>query len=144
MEVYDAELHAVHEALHPLDRLDIPTAQVFICIDNLSAIQTLADDKDNSEPAKMTTQLAHSLKQKGWDIRTAWTPSHIKIMGNEKADEMACFASKVHFSSSFAFAEFCSSAGAYLIFIDSSLFLIDLPARSSELYIKDIWSGNVL
>jgi ribonuclease HI len=94
MEVYDAELHAVHEALQSLDRLDIPTTQVFICIDNLSAIQTLADNKDNSEPAKMATQLAHSLKQKGWDIRTAWTPSHIKIMGNEKADEMAKLGTK--------------------------------------------------
>jgi hypothetical protein len=71
MEVYDAELHAVHKALHSLNRLGIPITQAFICIDNLSAIQTLADNKDNSEPAKMATQLAHSLKQNGWDIRTA-------------------------------------------------------------------------
>jgi hypothetical protein len=71
MEVYDAELHAVYEALHSLNLLDIPITQAFICIDNLSATQTLADNKDNSESAKMATQLAHSLKQKGWDIRTA-------------------------------------------------------------------------
>jgi hypothetical protein len=37
----------------------------------------------------MATQLAYSLKQKCWDIQTAWTPSHIGIKGNEKADEMA-------------------------------------------------------
>jgi hypothetical protein len=76
MEVYDAELHAVYEALHSLNLLDIPITQAFICIDNLSAIQTLADNKDNSEPEKMATQLTYSLNQKGWDIQTAWTPSH--------------------------------------------------------------------
>jgi hypothetical protein len=42
-------------------------------------LQQLADNKDNSEPVKMATQLAHSLKQKGWDIRTAWTPSHKEL-----------------------------------------------------------------
>jgi hypothetical protein len=52
MEVYGAELHTVYEALHSLNLLDIPITQAFICIENLSAIQTLADDKDNSEPAK--------------------------------------------------------------------------------------------
>jgi ribonuclease HI len=88
-EVYGAELHAVYEALHSLNLLDIPITQAFICIDNLSAIQTLEDNEDNSELAKMATQLAYSLKQKGWDIRRAWTQSHIGIKGNEKADEMA-------------------------------------------------------
>jgi hypothetical protein len=33
MEVYDAELHAVYEALHSLNLLDIPIIQAFICID---------------------------------------------------------------------------------------------------------------
>jgi hypothetical protein len=41
MEIYDAELHAVYEALHSLNLLDIPITQKFICIDNFSAIQTL-------------------------------------------------------------------------------------------------------
>jgi hypothetical protein len=77
-----------------LNLLDIPITQTFICIDNLSAIQTLADNEDNSELAKMAAQLAYSLKQKGWDIRTAWTPSHIGIMGNEKANEMAKLGAK--------------------------------------------------
>jgi hypothetical protein len=42
----------------------------------------------------METQLADSLKQKGWDIRTALTPSHIGIKGNEMADEMAKLGAK--------------------------------------------------
>jgi ribonuclease HI len=82
-------LHADYEALHSSNLLDKPTTQAFICVDNLAAIQTLADNKDNSEPAKMATQPAYSLKQKGWDIQTAWTPTHIGIKGSEKADEMA-------------------------------------------------------
>jgi hypothetical protein len=61
---------------------------------SVSTIQTLANNKDNSEPEKMATQLAYSLKQKGWDIRTAWTPSHIGIKSNEKADEMAKLGAK--------------------------------------------------
>jgi hypothetical protein len=81
-------LHTVYEALHSLNLLDTPITQAFICIDNLSAIQTLVDNIDNSEPEKMATQLAYSLKKKGWDIQIAWRPSYIGIMGNEKTDEM--------------------------------------------------------
>jgi hypothetical protein len=55
MEIYDAEIHAIHEALHFLNLLDIPITYAFICIDNLSAIQTLPDNRDNSEPGKMAT-----------------------------------------------------------------------------------------
>jgi hypothetical protein len=91
MEVYDTELHAGYEALHPLNALDIPIAQEFIYIDNFSAIQILADNKDNSEPAKMATQLAYSPQTKR--LQTVWT-SHIAIKGNEKADEMAKLGAK--------------------------------------------------
>jgi ribonuclease HI len=77
-----------------LNLLDIPITQAFICINNLSAKQTLADNRDNSEPAKMATQLAYSLKQKGWDIQTAWASSHIGIKDNEMADEMAKLGAK--------------------------------------------------
>jgi hypothetical protein len=52
MEVYDAELHAVYKALHSLSLFDIQITQVFICIDNLLAIQTLANNKDKLEPEK--------------------------------------------------------------------------------------------
>jgi hypothetical protein len=42
----------------------------------------------------MATQLAYSLKQKGWDNQTAWAPSRIGIKGNEKADETAKLGAK--------------------------------------------------
>jgi hypothetical protein len=42
----------------------------------------------------MATQLAYSLKQKGWNIQTVWTPSHIGINSNEKPDEMGKLGTK--------------------------------------------------
>jgi hypothetical protein len=42
----------------------------------------------------MATQLAHSLKHKGWNIQTLWTPSHVGIIGNEMAGEMAQIGAK--------------------------------------------------
>ena len=50
-EVYDAELHAVQEAVYTLSTITAPYAAVFICIDNQAAIDTLQCNKDNHEYA---------------------------------------------------------------------------------------------
>ena len=91
MEVYDAELHAIFEALsdHNLTtyiNLSENPQQIIICIDNQAAIAALADNPTNTKGAYMATHALHSLKT---TATTAWVPSHCGIPGNETADRLA-------------------------------------------------------
>jgi ribonuclease HI len=88
-EVYDAELHAVQEAITTLLITTMPHTKVFICIDNKAAIDTLQLNKSNHEYARRTIQIIDKLRLLGWTIQTIWCPSHCDIQGNERADTLA-------------------------------------------------------
>jgi hypothetical protein len=51
VEVFDAELHAVQEAVSTLLTTTLPRSMVFICIDNQAAIDALYFNKHNHEYA---------------------------------------------------------------------------------------------
>jgi hypothetical protein len=57
-EVFDAELHAVHEGLSFLAASDFSPRNLVICIDNTAAIGTLQDNNSNSEPVRIASTLA--------------------------------------------------------------------------------------
>jgi ribonuclease HI len=63
--------------------------EIYICIDNTSAIEALRFNKYNSEPARQAIKTACTLLETGWEISTVLTPSHSDILGNELADKMA-------------------------------------------------------
>jgi hypothetical protein len=88
-EIFDAELHAIHEGLLYLDASDLVPQNLFICIDNSAAITDLQENAPKSEPAREASKAAHSLSIKGWNISTIWTPAYLDIKGNESADEKA-------------------------------------------------------
>jgi len=88
-EVYDAELHAVQEAISTLLTTTAQRAQVFICIDSQAAIDTLHFNRSNHEHARNAINTVHQLQLLGWEIRTVWCPSHCGILGNERADTLA-------------------------------------------------------
>jgi ribonuclease HI len=89
-EVYDAELHAVQEAINTLlTTTNMPRTKVFICIDNKAAIDTLQLNRSNHEYARRTLQIIDTLQLLGWSICTIWCPSHCDIRGNERADTLA-------------------------------------------------------
>ena len=88
-EVYDAELHAVQEAITTLLTNTMPPTKVFICIDNKATIDTLQLNKSNHEYARRTLQINDTLRLLGWSIYTIWCPSHCDIQGNERADTLA-------------------------------------------------------
>jgi ribonuclease HI len=89
VEVFDAELHAVQEAVSTLLTTTLPRSTVFICIDNQAAIDTLHSNKDNHEYARRTLEIIEKLQLLGWQISTVWCPSHCGIRGNERADALA-------------------------------------------------------
>jgi ribonuclease HI len=88
-EVYDAELHAVQEAVTILLTTTIQRSTVFICIDSKAAIDTLRFNKHNHEYARRALETIDTLRLLGWQIHTMWCPSHCDIRGNERADLLA-------------------------------------------------------
>jgi hypothetical protein len=44
-------------------------AKIYICVDSQAAIDTLYENRDNSEPARHAIKQANPLKVKGWDIQ---------------------------------------------------------------------------
>jgi hypothetical protein len=87
--VFDAELHAVHEATSSLLTTVSHRVEVYICIDNKAAIDTLSFNKSNHEYARRTLANIEQLRLLGWTIRTVWCPSHCDIPGNDRADTLA-------------------------------------------------------
>jgi hypothetical protein len=67
----------------------VTPGKMYICIDNQAAIDTLWDNKLNSEPARHAIKQANILKAQGWNILTIWTPAQQGIPGNELADKLA-------------------------------------------------------
>jgi hypothetical protein len=70
-EVFDAKLHAIAEGLEDLNRIEIAPAKIYICVDNQAAIDTLYENRDNSEPARHAIKQANLPKVKGWDMDTS-------------------------------------------------------------------------
>jgi ribonuclease HI len=88
-EVFDAELHAVHEGLLYTSNSDLKPCRLILCINNSAAIHTLADNLSNSEPARLAICLAAQLITKCWTSSFLWTPAHLKIKDNEEVDDLA-------------------------------------------------------
>jgi ribonuclease HI len=89
-EVYDAELHAVHEALRiVLELKHTLPPRIYIFIDSLSVIRALQHNTDNSEPGKNAIQAAENLTTQSATISVVWTPGHSNIAGNECPDVLA-------------------------------------------------------
>jgi ribonuclease HI len=90
MEVYDAEIHAVKEALSTLRTISkLVPSQIYICIDNSAAISVLGDNPNRVQGATEACEVVLALVNSGWAIQSVWAPSHIGIGGNEIADNLA-------------------------------------------------------
>jgi ribonuclease HI len=89
-EVYDAELHAIQEALTALrDSIDTTPGVAYPCVDNQSALDTLACDASATEFSRAAVHVAADLSRSGWTIQGIWTPAHVGITGNEALDAEA-------------------------------------------------------
>jgi ribonuclease HI len=89
MEVYDAEIHAVKEALSTLRTISkLVPSQIYICIDNSAAISALGDNPNRVQGATEVCQVL-ALVYSGWAIQSVWAPSHIGFGRNAIADNLA-------------------------------------------------------
>jgi ribonuclease HI len=89
-EVYDVELHAIQEALTALrDSIDTMPGMAYVCVDNQSALKTLATDTSATQFSRAAVRAATDLSHAGWTIHSIWTPAHVSITGNEAADAEA-------------------------------------------------------
>jgi hypothetical protein len=66
MEVYDAEIHAVREALSTLPTISkLLISQIYICIDNSAAISVLWDNSNRVQGATEACEMALALVNSG-------------------------------------------------------------------------------
>ena len=91
-----AELKAIHIALHKIKQLTemelCPySAGVVICTDSLSAAQALKSTKaSRPDIVQQIIRLSQHIKSSfNIDVTLLWIPSHVDIVGNEKADLLA-------------------------------------------------------
>jgi len=91
-EVFDAKLHAIHEAVFTPLTTTLPSSTVFICIDNQASIDTLQFNRSNHEYSRRVLEIIRKLQLLGWHITTMWCPSHCGIRGNERANTLAKLA----------------------------------------------------
>jgi hypothetical protein len=64
-EVYDAELHAVQEAVTEVLIITAPRSSVFICIDYQAAADTLRLNESNHEYARRALETIDTLQHLG-------------------------------------------------------------------------------
>jgi ribonuclease HI len=88
-EVYDAELHAIAEGLQQISQTGVTPGKMYIYINNQAAIDTLWDNKLNSEPTRHAIKQANILKAQGRNTLTVWAPARQGIPGNKLADKLA-------------------------------------------------------
>ena len=85
--IYTAELKAILHALKFVEKLH--KYKFLICVDSLSALQAI-EHKNIHNPIilDIITQL-HNLASRGMIVAFCWVPSHVDILGNERADKAA-------------------------------------------------------
>jgi len=107
VEVYDAELHAVQEAVSTLLTVTAPRSTIYFCIDNQATIDTLQSNKDNHEYARCALETIAALQLLGWQTFTTRSPSHSNIPGNERADTLTKMAASSTVPCRFALTTKC-------------------------------------
>ena len=90
--IFTAEISAILRALRHLSSLDSvkPGQEIFIFVDSQAAIRAIVSPAVEKEDLVLhTIEAIRGLKSAGCKITLVWIPSHIGVIGNERADELA-------------------------------------------------------
>jgi kelch-like protein 2/3 len=85
--IFSAEAHAILLALEFIDRHNPGRFVVFS--DSLSCLQAICNAKWSSPLICDILQQCHLLSLSGREVHFCWTPSHVGVTGNERADAEA-------------------------------------------------------
>ena len=90
-EVFDAEVFAIHQALHIINDRDESNTEYTVFSDSQAAISRVQHDRTGRGQALAiaTIRTARAITDRGNNITLRWTPSHAGVEGNERADDMA-------------------------------------------------------
>lgn len=85
--IFSAEGYAIDRALHEIESME--HNEVLVCTDSLSFIQALKNKFSWSSEINEVKNKLMSLHSIGKRVLFLWTPAHVGIVGNEKADKRA-------------------------------------------------------
>lgn len=85
--IFSAELHAILEAVRYINQEDQPS-EYLICTDSRSAFDSIKNYSKHPIVTKIRG-IIDELQRNGHQIFFCWIPSHIGIVGNERADNEA-------------------------------------------------------
>ncbi|KAG0433113.1 hypothetical protein HPB47_020219, partial [Ixodes persulcatus] len=86
-----AELVAILAALESIKIITPPTKAV-VLTDSRGALQQLQRLERATPLLKSVALTASTVEDLGWSLALQWIPSHVRIPGNERADELAARA----------------------------------------------------
>ncbi|ESN94311.1 hypothetical protein HELRODRAFT_164127 [Helobdella robusta] len=87
---FTAELIAINMALDHVK--NSKTNQFLIVTDSLSSFTAINSDRNRNLLVTMIKNKIHNIMVKNNSIKLVWSPSHIGILSNEKADQAASLA----------------------------------------------------
>ena len=85
--IFTAELLAIQKSLDLV--LESNTKSGVICSDSKSALEALCKAKPDNPIALSIRERLIFLRERGYHLSFCWSPAHVGIQGNERADELA-------------------------------------------------------
>nr|CAI5839633.1 unnamed protein product [Callosobruchus analis] len=85
--IFTAELYAIWQALRYVEYCQ--TGTFLICCDSLTALRTIKATFSFDPLIQNINETYHWLTSTGKNVIFVWTPGHVGIVGNERADEAA-------------------------------------------------------
>lgn len=94
-DIKEGEIHALQEGLTLLPTRNTTNTQIVLYVDNQIALQALAGGPTvGREYIKGCLEEEKILQRNSCRIRGKWTPSHMRIIGNQGVDTLAKDGSK--------------------------------------------------
>ena len=87
--MFQAELDAIGKLAADLCKQNITNTEVFIHCDSKATIMSLERATVSSKTVLNTRSAVSDLLSQGNTVTIHWSPGHVDVRGNERADELA-------------------------------------------------------
>lgn len=87
---YDGEIVAIYRAVERLLTTNYEQRKVVFLVDSQAAINALTENTPTDcESTSVCRELLSGMVRDGWSVVLQWIPSHVGVLGNERADQLA-------------------------------------------------------